>query len=134
MTKFFVFHQTNRNDRRHLNQSPIRPRIESKIGFTPAAPTPSTPTVGATAHSWDVEQNNRHDNSNYDSLVGSLKSDTINWRDQQSTVKEFPLNSCFDVVFLSFSLSLSQSGDEATDAESEKEIRKNLMLQKEQVT
>ncbi|CAF4479535.1 unnamed protein product, partial [Rotaria magnacalcarata] len=57
----------------------------------------------------DNEQNNRNDNSNYDSLVGSLKSDTLNWKDQQLT-----------------------SGDEASDVESEKEIERNLMLQKEQ--
>lgn len=36
----------------------------------------------------DNEQANRNDNSNYDSLVGSLKSDTINWKDQQATVRE----------------------------------------------
>ena len=33
------------------------------------------------------EQTNRNDNSNYDSLIGSLKSDTIICNDQQSTVK-----------------------------------------------
>jgi hypothetical protein len=39
-----------------------------------------------TINSSDNEQTNRNDNSNYDSLVGSLKSDTITWKDQQSTV------------------------------------------------
>ncbi|CAF1498891.1 unnamed protein product [Rotaria sp. Silwood1] len=91
-------------------RSPQRPRIESKIGFTPQSIIPPTPTVPPTINSSDNEQNNRNDNSNYDSLVGSLKSDTMNWKDQQ-------LTSC----------------DEASDVESEKEIQKNLMLQKEQL-
>lgn len=59
------------------DQSSIRPRIESKIG------RPSTKS------SSDNEQTNRNDNSNYDSLVGSLKSDTIYWKDQQSTVNKY---------------------------------------------
>lgn len=71
---------------RRTNQSPIRPRIESKIGFTPHPTIPPTPTVPPTINSSDNEQTNRHDNSNYDSLVGSLKSDTLNWKDQQLTV------------------------------------------------
>ncbi len=65
-------------------RSPIRPRIESKMGFIPQATIPSVPL---TINSSDNEQTNRNDNSNYDSLVGSLKSDTINWKDQQATVK-----------------------------------------------
>ena len=85
-------------------------------------------------HSWDVEQNNRHDNSNYDSLVGSLKSDTINWKDQQSTVdtaleRARQKNEYASTIF-SFRL---KSGDEASDVESDKEMERNLMLQKEQV-
>ncbi|CAF2208121.1 unnamed protein product [Rotaria magnacalcarata] len=91
-------------------RSPVRPRIESKIGFTPQSIIPPTPTVPPIVNSSDNEQNNRNDNSNYDSLVGSLKSDTLNWKDQQLT-----------------------SGDEASDVESEKEIERNLMLQKEQL-
>jgi hypothetical protein len=69
-------------------RSPVRPRIESKIGFTPLPTISATPTVQPTINSSDNEQNNRNDNSNYDSLVGSLKSDTMNWKDQQSTVKK----------------------------------------------
>ncbi len=109
-------------------RSPVRPRIESKIGFTPQPTTPATPTVPPTINSSDNEQNNRNDNSNYDSLVGSLKSDTINWKDQQLTVKEKMIfkNNFFFLLFF-------KSDDEATDAESEKEIERNLMLQKEQV-
>jgi hypothetical protein len=105
-------------------QLPVRPRIESKIGFIP-----SKPTVPPTINTSDNEQNTRNDNSNYDSLVGSLKSDTINWKDQQSTVKNTP-NNFFSIspFFLLF-----KSGDEASDVESEKEIERNLMLQKEQV-
>ncbi|CAF4541989.1 unnamed protein product [Rotaria socialis] len=91
-------------------RSPVRPRIESKIGFTPQSIIPPTPTVPPIINSSDNEQNNRNDNSNYDSLVGSLKSDTLNWKDQQLT-----------------------SSDEASDVESEKEIERNLMLQKEQL-
>ena len=64
-------------------QLSVRPRIESKIGFTP-----SNPTVQSIINTSDNEQNTRNDNSNYDSLVGSLKSDTLNWKDQQSTVKQ----------------------------------------------
>ncbi|CAF4287233.1 unnamed protein product [Rotaria sp. Silwood2] len=97
------------SSRRNI-RSPLRPRIESKIGFTPQSIIPPTPTVPPTINSSDNEQNNRNDNSNYDSLVGSLKSDTINWKDQQLT-----------------------SGDEVSDVESEKEIQRNLMLQKEQL-
>ncbi|CAF2501109.1 unnamed protein product [Rotaria sp. Silwood2] len=80
-------------------QLAVRPRIESKTGFIPQ-----------TINLSDNEQTNRNDNSNYDSLVGSLKSDTINWKDQQST-----------------------SNDEESDGENEKEMEKNLMLQKEQL-
>ncbi|CAF0806651.1 unnamed protein product [Adineta ricciae] len=87
-------------------RSPIRPRIESKIGFVPQAPTPVLPTINLS----DNEQNSRNDYSNYDSLVGSLKSDTLNWKDQQGT-----------------------SDEDATDAESEKEMERNLTLQKEQI-
>jgi hypothetical protein len=76
----FSIKQEDLSPRRHV-KSPIRPRIESKIGFTPQ------PIIPPTINSSDNEQNNRNDNSNYDSLVGSLKSDTINWKDQQSTVK-----------------------------------------------
>ena len=75
----------NASSSRRTNQSPIRPRIESKIGFTPHPTIPPTPTVPPTINSSDNEQTNRHDNSNYDSLVGSLKSDTLNWKDQQLT-------------------------------------------------
>jgi hypothetical protein len=39
-------------------------------------------------HFSDNEQTNRNDNSNYESLVGSLKSDAMNWKDQQLTVKD----------------------------------------------
>src|SRR4051812_23154722 len=80
-----LINQDDVSTRRHI-QSPIRPRIESKIGFTPQPNIPATPTVPAIINSSDNEQNNRNDNSNYDSLVGSLKSDTINWKDQQLTV------------------------------------------------
>ncbi|CAF1198544.1 unnamed protein product [Rotaria sp. Silwood1] len=80
-------------------QSAVRPRIESKMGFIPQ-------TISLS----DNEQTNRNDNSNYDSLVGSLKSDTINWKDQQST-----------------------SNDEESGGENEKEMEKKLMLQKEQL-
>ncbi|CAF1022732.1 unnamed protein product [Rotaria sordida] len=93
-------HDDDDNDlslRRNV-QSSVRPRIESKIGFLPQ-----------TINLSDNEQTNRNDNSNYDSLIGSLKSDTINLKDQQST-----------------------SNDEESDGENEKEIEKNLMLQKEQ--
>lgn len=34
----------------------------------------------------DTEPTVRHEPSTYDSLVGSLKSDTLTWRDQQSAV------------------------------------------------
>jgi len=67
-------------------QSPVRPRIESKIGFI--VPQATTPTVPPIINSSDNDQTTRNDNSNYDSLVGSLKSDTITWKDQQSTVNE----------------------------------------------
>ncbi|CAF5097781.1 unnamed protein product, partial [Rotaria magnacalcarata] len=53
--------------------------------FTPQSIIPPTPTVPPIVNSSDNEQNNRNDNSNYDSLVGSLKSDTLNWKDQQLT-------------------------------------------------
>jgi hypothetical protein len=95
------------------DQSPIRPRIESKIGFIP-------PIINSS----DNEQTNRNDNSNYDSLIGSLKSDTINFKDQQSTVKEY-----FSIYFDSCFLFFLKSNDEESDIENEK----NLMLQKEQV-
>ncbi|UJR15533.1 hypothetical protein I4U23_002472 [Adineta vaga] len=87
-------------------RSPIRPRIESKIGFIPQ----SLPTVLPTMNLSDNEQNTRNDYSNYDSLVGSLKSDTLNWKDPEAT-----------------------SDEDATDAESEKEMERNLTLQKEQI-
>jgi hypothetical protein len=55
-----------------------------------------------TINSSDNEQTNRNDNSNYDSLVGSLKSDTITWKDQQSTViQKLDYNYNLYVVFLS---------------------------------
>ena len=82
-----MFNQDDVAARRHA-QSPVRPRIESKIGFTPQPNISTTPTVPPTINSSDNEQNNRNDNSNYDSLVGSLKSDTLNWKDQQLTVKK----------------------------------------------
>ncbi|CAF3764721.1 unnamed protein product [Adineta steineri] len=82
-------------------QFPDHSHSENKNGFKPSISTINTS---------DNEQNTRNDNSNYDSLVGSLKSDTINWKDQQST-----------------------TGDEASDVESEKEMERNLMLQKEQL-
>ncbi len=66
-------------------QSQFRPRIESKIGFTPQAVIPSIPL---TINSPDNEQTTRNDNSNYDSLIDSLKSDRIYWKNQQSTVKK----------------------------------------------
>jgi hypothetical protein len=81
-----LFNQDDVASRRHV-QSPVRPRIESKIGFTPQPNIPATPTAPATINSSDNEQNNRNDHSNYDSLVGSLKSDTLNWKDQQLTVE-----------------------------------------------
>ncbi|CAF1233045.1 unnamed protein product [Adineta steineri] len=91
-------------------QSPIRPRIESKIGFIPQA----LPTVLPTLNLSDNEQTNRNDYSNYDSLVGSLKSDTIiHWKDQQATSDD------------------EASGDDVD--ESDKEMEKNLTLQKEQL-
>lgn len=67
--------------RRNIQSSPIRPRIESKIGFI--IPQSSMPPE---INSSDTEPTTRNENSNYDSLVGSLKSDTITWKDQQSTV------------------------------------------------
>lgn len=70
---------------RHNVQSPVRPRIESKMGFLPQT---TTSTVSQSINLSDTEQANRNDNSNYDSLVGSLKSDTINWKDHQSTVNK----------------------------------------------
>jgi len=123
-SKFLSINQDEEPLPQRKVQLPIRPRIESKIGFIP-----SKATIPPTINTSDNEQNTRNDNSNYDSLVGSLKSDTINWKDQQSTVKNTQNN------FLSFSLFflLFKSGDEASDVESEKEIERNLMLQKEQV-
>ena len=103
-------------------RSPIRPRIESKIGFVPQPP----PTVLPTINLSDNEQNSRNDYSNYDSLVGSLKSDTLNWKDQQATVRTI-LYRMFDFFLL------IKSDEDATDAESEKEIERNLTIQKEQV-
>ncbi len=80
--------------RRHV-QSPVRPRIESKIGFI--LPQTTISAIPPIINSSDNEQTTRNDNSNYDSLVGSLKSDTITWKDQPSTVNEdFQLFSCFD--------------------------------------
>ncbi len=72
-------------------QSPVRPRIESKMGFIPQV----IPTVVPTLNLSDNEQPPHNDNSNYDSLVGSLKSDTIYWKDQQATVKDYFLCICF---------------------------------------
>ena len=110
-------------------QFPGRPRIESKLGFDLAA-TPVAPPM----HISDNEQNTRNDNSNYDSLVGSLKSDTLNWKDHQSTVG-FSENAASFLIRVRWSrLQLFQSEDEASDAGDEKEIEKNLMLQKEQVS
>ncbi|CAF1431855.1 unnamed protein product [Adineta ricciae] len=86
-------------------QFPNNSRLESRVGFNI-----STTSNQLAINTSDNEQNTRNDNSNYDSLVGSLKSDTINWKDQQST-----------------------SGDEASDVESEKEIERSLMHQKEQL-
>ncbi|UJR31138.1 hypothetical protein I4U23_018645 [Adineta vaga] len=86
-------------------QFPTCPRVESKTGLKP-----STSLNQPQMNSSDNEQNTRNDNSNYDSLVGSLKSDTLNWKDQQST-----------------------SGDEGSDVENDKELERNLMLQKEQL-
>ncbi|CAF4611384.1 unnamed protein product, partial [Rotaria magnacalcarata] len=51
--------------------------VKSKIGAGPQTMSLS-----------DIEQTNRNDNSNYDSLIGSLKSDTVNWQDQQATVSK----------------------------------------------
>jgi hypothetical protein len=81
-SKFLSINQDEEPLPQRKVQLPVRPRIESKIGFIP-----SKPTVLPTINTSDTEQNTRNDNSNYDSLVGSLKSDTINWKDQQSTVK-----------------------------------------------
>ncbi|CAF2161203.1 unnamed protein product [Rotaria magnacalcarata] len=77
----------------------VQSHVKSKIGAGPQTMSLS-----------DIEQTNRNDNSNYDSLIGSLKSDTVNWQDQQAT-----------------------SDDEETDIESDKEMEKNLLLQKEQL-
>ncbi|CAF3530255.1 unnamed protein product [Rotaria socialis] len=77
----------------------VQSHVKSKIGAGPQTMSLS-----------DIEQINRNDNSNYDSLIGSLKSDTVNWQDQQAT-----------------------SDDEETDIESDKEMEKNLLLQKEQL-
>jgi hypothetical protein len=122
--KIFKFLSINQDEEplsQRKVQFPVRPRIECKIGFKS-----TNPAVLPTINTSDNEQNNRNDNSNYDSLVGSLKSDTINWKDQQSTVKKLQNN------FLNFYF-LFKTGDEASDVESEKEMERNLMLQKEQV-
>jgi len=77
-------------------QSPVRPRIESKMGFIPQV----LPTVLPLLNLSDNEQPPHNDNSNYDSLVGSLKSDTIYWKDQQATVKDyFYASISFDLYF-----------------------------------
>lgn len=69
--------------RRNVRSPAVRPRIESKIGFI----LPQS-TIPPENNSSDTEPTPRNENSNYDSLVGSLKSDTITWKDQQSTVNE----------------------------------------------
>lgn len=76
----------------------------------------------------DHEQTSRNDYSNYDSLVGSLKSDTLICHDQQATV-----SSCLFSLDRRFSVPSLESDEEATDAESEMEMERALTLQKEQV-
>ncbi|CAF0775066.1 unnamed protein product [Didymodactylos carnosus] len=83
-----------------------RPRIESKIGFIPIMSNGEDRTNGYS------DNEVRNSNSNYDSLIGSLKSDTLTWR-EQSTSDE----------------NESVDGNDKID---EKEVVRNLMLQKEQ--
>ena len=80
-------------------QFPNNSRLESRVGFN-ISTTPNQPTINTS----DNEQNTRNDNSNYDSLVGSLKSDTINWKDQQSTVR-FATISFFFLYYRNFNSS-----------------------------
>ncbi|CAF0792289.1 unnamed protein product, partial [Didymodactylos carnosus] len=104
-----IFQEENlKNENESNSFLSSRPRIESKIGFVPITSNGESRTNGFS----DNEM--RNDNSNYDSLVGSLKSDTITWREQSTSDDSRSVESTIDKV-------------------NEKETARNLMLQKEQL-